>query len=450
MLHKFFENQISDVLIKNILSSTPLPIHKFVRSGNRCVAGQIYIYNNYVVKCIQSGIVEGEPLLPSISEMHFGSRLQAGTALFEKVRVVNESYTYFLGDRVKNVTEDHICNTSNYDGDTHKWLGEYLRCFRDKYDINLMPYYNCFNYKLSQDLRIESSGQIVPRKNSKSKVILIPIKFNQTYTIAIDCGAVSIKPILYDSTGLMKNSYYASSYLVDEFGSLFKTISYPYLSFAKPITYRLDTSTVPEMEEEVVKYEKYLYLVLQTSVQNQSSIVVLEGDYTHSNTHHYFNSEAYINKYQVDEFLQSRPSLLRMNDGQLYSYDDNLIPYLLHNVITHQETIGKNILRVQQAYNKSSDAYIRFVSKIASDQSASEDMKLNSMVENDVWNQAMRYKLYELYTTQKQNIQKVYGPNMEVMGVSYNVAYNRVEDINGFVDQKMEKYLNSEEQEVYM
>jgi len=45
------------------------------------------------------------------------------------------------------MSEQAISKSSYYDSDTHYRLGRYLRYIRDVYNINLMPFYNCYNYK---------------------------------------------------------------------------------------------------------------------------------------------------------------------------------------------------------------------------------------------------------------------------------------------------------------
>ena len=72
-----------------------------------------------------------------------------------------------------------------------------------------MPFYNCFNYTLIQDILLtldmkkldEYNKETDPMKKLKLeqkgyeigsdpnyKLVAIPIKFNKTYTIAIDCS----------------------------------------------------------------------------------------------------------------------------------------------------------------------------------------------------------------------------------------------------------------------
>lgn len=61
---------------------------------------------------------------------------------------------------------------------------------RDVKGIDLMHLYNCFNYNMVSNLSFEKIGkhqyQIESKTNKDYKVIAIPIKFNKTYTIAID------------------------------------------------------------------------------------------------------------------------------------------------------------------------------------------------------------------------------------------------------------------------
>lgn len=50
---------------------------------------------------------------------------------------------YVEGEEYFGITSNYNSNTSSYDAETHEYLGNYLRMYRDLHNIDLMSYYNC-------------------------------------------------------------------------------------------------------------------------------------------------------------------------------------------------------------------------------------------------------------------------------------------------------------------
>ena len=100
--------------------------------------------------------------------------------------------------------------------------------------------------------------------------------------------------------------------------------------FSKPFTIKIETKN-----PELAKLERYLNLYIQIPRINDSSVVVLEGDFTGSTKIRIdgFNN---FNIYDKGMFsnLFYNSSLLRLNDGKCYAYDSDIIQYLLNNVIS--------------------------------------------------------------------------------------------------------------------
>ena len=141
-------------------------------------------------------------------------------------------------------------------------------------------------------------------------------------------------------------------------------------------------------------------MLIQIPANNNSSIVVLEGDYTTVDFSKTFNAE-YINELSnttLDQLLISSLSLLQFSDKQNYSFSDRLIEYLLWNVISHRDDISNNVIFAQTCL---SSAY-----KITNRYS--------------VWDRQLRYELFQAYMTSKKT--------------------NKL-DITGYVDKDVENYL---------
>ena len=123
MFQKFHEQTLIARFIKHLLATEYVPSLQTIREGSNLVAGCNYYFNDNIVECLQSG--------------KFGSTAQ--------VRYHTEQC----------LMRNFISNVSWYDEETHKNLGYYIRYFRDKYSIDLMPYYNCYNSKELDDVYLK-------------------------------------------------------------------------------------------------------------------------------------------------------------------------------------------------------------------------------------------------------------------------------------------------------
>ena len=297
---------------------------------------------------------------------------------------------------IRNYTKTLKLNSNIYDSHTHQYLGEYLRFIRDYKNLDLMSMYNCFNDNIISSLYInwENPEAHVFETESNYKIYSIPVKFGKKYTIALSTSApVELVCGIY-SKGLI---------IADECKNLYRMTyqQVPISDFKKPFIYdKLDSDAV--QNKFLYEHESDLKLFIKLPINNSTSIVVLEGEYLHTNekfvlqvndkqdvwrhTRTIFNykinqptkpkldpvtgEQLYlygprtqtlyplhdefseiatdnpdINKIKVSSSLQ----LLELNTTFSYPFADRLIEYLVDNCVTNNENIGDNIERVQEA-----------------------------------------------------------------------------------------------------
>ena len=148
MRQKFFTSTIQGRFIKALLHNTYLPIYNTISYGDYVIKDFIYIYKKTLLKCETSGIFGETAKLNTVSHYDFGEKYIKFTEKFQS------SYQY-------------------YDSKTHEWLGKYLRCYRDIYDIDLMPFYNCFSNTYIPNVVIRDDG-IITTVTKDYKVVQIP------------------------------------------------------------------------------------------------------------------------------------------------------------------------------------------------------------------------------------------------------------------------------------
>lgn len=367
MFQKFFSDTIMSRYIKHLLSTEKIPLLDSVTDGDTILEGCNYIYKGLVIRCVSEGRVfsdMSDNLYPS-DILYPSSRLLPGTAETPaKFRVL----AYYDEYHNTNMSYSYLAKNHWYDSETHRHLGNYLRYLRDHKKINLMPFYNCFNDQLAHDFhlvtpttdRITPSNNLYPSNdlypdtvrtvlgvdtnvsyiltsNSAYQVYLIPIKFNQTYTIALDCPSpIHMRSVIYDNSGMvkyrsLKNSYYSD--MLEE-SYMYKSVA----QFHKPFTYsvRTDSATIYLQQDN-------LYLALQLPSACSSSIVVLEGDYTSSAVR---NDELY-----------PKLSLLRMNTHESYAFSDRLVEFLVNNAVTSESTQSGTLHTMQKSLAKEDETY---------------------------------------------------------------------------------------------
>ena len=448
---QFFKTSLACKAIKYILSQIALPLYKTITADEFIMQGCIYVYKDKLIRCTKSGRFEGLNSSLSYDDHVYAneyitvsddmgyikrrgySRTPTGNIDISDVTGTNIPSANPLGigplNRQKNkneyyddyltVTDDivrqylrpfaeveiiqdfqfgvfepglsyyHISNSNYYDTDTHFYLGEYLRCIRDIYGIDLMCLYNCFTYKYVNNVYIDNSkdSYLSDEPPSSKKVTLVPIKFNKTYTIATSCSfKIDVKAVLYKDE-LMKNLN-GDKYLCQDLNETYR--SFNNIQFEKPGRYTIETD-----DPKLLEYEKYLYLAIQLPSNHDSPIVVLEGDYTQHADRHISDvaSIQTVSDTQLSKIFKSKLSLL-VNDGIQKPFANVLLEYLFENTIDSREYIDENITTIE------------------------ENINYNPKY-NGHWSNTLRYILYNKYVNS----------NNQTLDKS---------DVLGFVDSKME------------
>ena len=385
MLQKFFTTTAVSNFIKALLQSTPMPKYRTVRDGDKIYEGFVYVYGVSLIQCTKSGII-GAKENPAEYKLLANALDSSGDG----------SGSYFLGKEYLGRT-DHVHSlNSYYDEDTHEALGEYLRCYRDIRGIDLMPFYNCFSYRVATDFILDSSSTDGYKlaNNDRYKLLLVPIKYNKEYTVCIDSQAsVQMMPVIYHNGFILRDGveYVGKGMRLTADGVEYvgKPAFMPMTSFFQPIHAKV------EMKDEFNKTqyinERNLYLAIQLDDSNQSSILVLEGNYNRNPVMSIGENAPAV----------SAPSLMNMNGGEIYAFSDRLVEYLLKNVIDSDDTIDENTLRIQAAMKTLYDY----------------DDRLDGVYDNK-----LRSKVFAEYMSDKNNNYSKY-------------------DINGYADKDVEGWL---------
>lgn len=351
---KFESDNIIVGYIKNYLHEFNLPLPKIYTPETVPVEGLVYLKGNKIVR-------------------------------YKNGKFLNLSlYTY--NEKIINYTSNLKFTGITYDAHTHEYLGEYLRFLRDYKNLNLMSLYNCFsntyakNLNLHLNLDSEEGDEWSANSMDKNyKLICLPVKLDQEYTIAIDsnlpfevfCG-------LYDSFWVdsEKNKKLAEK-TYQKIGN--NSFSCPKI-YSKLKELKIKEEGSEEISAEYTyasKQEKVLKLFIKLPASIESSIVILEGRYYSGefsfspliqqnketeqkidpfrikyaqsilNFEEMENEKPNYKAYSTNDTLRNRHQLLELNTGISYPFADRLVEYLLENAITNTETIPDNIKRLQ-------------------------------------------------------------------------------------------------------
>lgn len=341
-MHKFNNNDIVTGHIKEILHSFNLPQAHVLKPGKKLFPQNDYLHQNKLYK------YTGESVTVLSDDL---------STLPESLKQVSE---YMYGQKIFNITKNLNISGPLYDTYTHEYLGNYLRFHRDYLGINLMSMYNCFSDKTPDYLKISTDLFSVDTNDLAYKVYAVPVRFFQSYTIGIDCDtSIEMFAGYYDNGEVLiaseteRTAFYESTY-TRKVGTRLK----------KPFLFN-KLETISEVKLNQYNLEKHLVLFLKIPTSCNSSIVVLEGDFT-SSTEHYFedgleklgnlplffkyvDENNNINEEKTNYTYTTRNQLLNFNSNISYPFADRLVEYLFNNVVDSSEEIGENIKRVQSA-----------------------------------------------------------------------------------------------------
>lgn len=434
MKYEFFKETLVSKFIRYLLQRTPLPQYTYIQDNQYMIKDCLYTYRDKILLCTSSGIFIGlrggeivedhltvsddlkvnDPF--NISGSGEDNRFMNNTSSPEaqsyynvdtasswmtiykdgkdetipiavtddlvrtqyyptaKFKIVD---TYLSKNMKPNITQTSVSTESFYGPETHHMLGEYLRFLKNVKGIDLMSQYNCFGQNVVRNLSINPKNEnIVSEIDSGNfKVLLVPIKFNCNYTIAIDSKfKVSMHPVFYREGNLLKdkrNQYYLYQDLLSHLKNVTNQDSlllvHNTMEFNNPIVYN-----IRNFDKNLVQYEKYLYLAIQINSTNDSSIVVLEGDYR-NNKARVVSDVSVLTKpgatiERLSDAMSSNLSLLSENDHKQHPFTDMLVEYLCGNTIDSRELLTKNVERVVEklgnfhyGYEGQWTDYLRFV-----------------------------------------------------------------------------------------
>ena len=406
MFQKFNTDTLASKFIKNLVSTVYTPTVQVWKPGKSLIKDFTYITKDYIVK----------------ARKDFDSTIDTNGP----ESIYNKDYfqilePYVEGKFYSGLTSIYKSNASVYDSETHYYLGQYLRLVRDLHNIDLMQYYNCWDGSLSNKLRIKKDNEkyYIDEDNEiqdGKKVLLVPVKFNQQYTIYANCsGEVKITYAYWDGTRIINN--------IDSGKENVPTPLIKHnLTYINPLVIDKYTKSGDDftiLSPAGVLLEDYLVMIIEMPESSISSVVVLEGNYSDNKLILTNNSIDLVKvnfgkpSYELtnDEYNLSfkSPSSLTTNiANDVYAFNDRLIEYLTWNTITPQDSINENIVRVQN--------YIT--------------------TDNFLKQNGVRYN--------KNQIEGTYDRDLRTF--IYNTTYNNIKnkyyiDINGFVDKDAEEVI---------
>lgn len=414
MYTKIYDDTIITKYVKYLLSRFNIPIIPFfspsTTSGKMFTKkGGLYIYNSKLYRCDKSG-----------------SHQKIDSSSFTEIQ------PFVYGAKYPNLTTTRIGDSGAYTPMDHYWLGEYIRTFNAYYNMNLMPFYNCFNGVFVDDVNFtftfdSEKKKLVPiiEKSSADgyKVCSVPIKFGKEYSIYIDSDTgFEVLPCFYGRNGYISDK----SKILWEKSNINSNAS-PwiryYSKFSKPeilpsieweevnTSENTSATNIQDTADDCSQYERILRLLIKVPASNTSSIVVLEGNYSN------ILKRDVEGSYPIPEYTNGRGSpsnygrydLLSplkfnwINDGETYAFTDTLPQYLLLSVISQADTIDENIARVQEYIT--SAAHRNYFNKV-----------FKGTYTKGVWNDSIRNYIFSLIMNEDIGSTKVPNVRADVCG----------------------------------
>ena len=417
---------VTNNFIKNLLTETPLPNLPVVAYGDRVVQDVTYLNGYNIIRCTEDGVLRDLTSNYMCSNSATCSdNFICGLGIKSANYTVVGQYTHegFKPGKTNQFYSKH----REYDLDTHKRLGEYLRWYKSTTNINLMGLYNCFYPEATDDvsfaLRDKSDGlglqlHLTNGPSEKFKVYKVPVNFNENYSIFLSAPAT----VYYMISFIRGGTPVIASPVTNGPGLLHEVFQYRPKRAVLSRNQELVVSTSIANEENEQKwppalsftptpisgrslfdYRDDLYLLIAVDKSYSGTITILED--THINLSDRMLISAEIGELAkkdstgilLDEVLHFEPEINPsiLTDDTYTPFSDKLLSYLVENAITSQEDIPLHIKRVQE--------------KVGDTHSTS-----------DVWGELLLSKIYATYSNSKN-------------GSPY--------DITGYVDKDVEKVL---------
>lgn len=431
MYTKFHDDTIETKFVKQLVANTNVPFISTWKPGDFAICGMLYLTKDAIYRCNHTGYpqsvldectVDYDQM--SLSKINLSQYFKDGNLTVNykddkpkhenKIRYFTKISPYVFGEEYFNITGKYVSKIQGYDAETHFYLGQYLRMMRDIFDLDMMPFYNCYCGETVADVDFDSGSNVYTNKQSTlCKIMSVPVRFGKTYTIAFNSELpVEVISVIYGRKGIIKDKTNNLNDINDETYQNRPTYKrFNKLSFTHPVTYRTkdwhqlyqsyiygkygkivgnpDGSVVADddfYDQGLGQFEKYLRLLIKVPATNNSSLVVLEGDYSlgqpiesaNSNSVTYTNQTyadltvnsklvsgawqrpnfIYNNKqFQYEDYVEPMLSplgLLQLSTGDDYAFSNRLIEYLTQNVINPLDSFSKDIERVQK-YASSSE-----------------------------------------------------------------------------------------------
>jgi hypothetical protein len=297
---------------------------------------------------------------------------------------------YIYGENISNITKNLIVYDNIYDSYTHRYLGDYLRFYRDVKGINLMSMYNCFSNELVKSLSVQTAKLTFDTANDNFKIYMVPVKLFEKYTIGFECDTkIEMFVGLYDNEKLINFSNNSDDFTLYDATYVKRVgtkISSPFLYDR---LFNLESIlTSPSFGSSVTKFiynqENNLKLFIKVPATSTSSLVVLEGDFVKFSELHFEDDQTFSSRkvpFEVCNFetgttnidgqtftykgasterrYLSRPQLIDFNSTVSYPFSLRLIEYMFGNVITSDEVLPNNVSRLQKRLVQRYNDYVK-------------------------------------------------------------------------------------------
>lgn len=387
MIQKFYDDTLVSKFIKHLLATENVPLCNVIKDGDILFMNNLYVYQSWLLYCTRSGVFR----VPADSLMSPGQTIYSKTAVDAQTGTINAEYKiirhYVYNQYIPKVTSTYVSNVTYYDSETHFQLGRYLRYRSNLTGVNLMPFYNCYSGKTTDDVHFSkhvttanfsttTTVSLDAGSNISYKVFCVPIRFNKQYTIAIDCSSeLFIGYRIYDQhTGVIYHQGSDLSAHLSAQNTLIHTAS-----FKKPFLAMCTLSpsdSANDIYSKLYSQENNLQMLIQVPSDNTSSVVVLEGDFRQQNLriHNLLDdvmvsyvtrsgdgdSDLAIEEQNVT--INTNPLLLSINTKNNYAFTGRLLEHLLLNTVNSTDSLTENITRLQELLRKKDPIYnYRFI-----------------------------------------------------------------------------------------